>query len=216
MRPVRFTSVMMGRMSQAGTEQQQAFIRRARAGLDAGVSPGTVFASLAVDVRDRRAAVIAVCVAAGTPRPEAEGRWTDDDEQLLADIHDGEEAILGEILETLGFFDFHRPLDEREEHARRELRQAAAAALPLPSGYAHGLGRMLRTGRLTSAFISMAMHPHSGAHATAYWQHLLAAADLLTCSEDDRFESCVNECRQRLDQVLNSKTQRLLLTISNS
>jgi hypothetical protein len=192
-------SAMMGRMSQAGAEQQQALMRRARESLDNGASPETVFVALAVDTRDLREAAIAVCVAAGTPRADAEGRWGDGCEQLLAEIHDGEEAIFGEILEMTGFFDFHRPLDEREQHVRRELRQAMATALPLPSGYAHLLGRTLQTGRLARAFIKMTTLPLTD--ATAYWAHLLAAADLLAGSEDDRFESCVNLCRQRLDQT---------------
>jgi hypothetical protein len=190
---------MMGLMSQAGAEQQQALMRRARESLDNGVSPDAVFADLAVDARDLRAVAIAVCMAAGTPRADAEGRWDYDIEQLRAELHDGDEAAFGDILEMTGFFDFHRPLDEREQHVRAELRQAMATALPLPSGYAHLLGRMLQTGRLTSAFIKMTTLPLTD--ATAYWAHLLAAADLLTGSEDDQFESCVNLCRQRLDQA---------------
>jgi hypothetical protein len=182
--------------------ESQVLLRRTRAELAAG-RPEAVFTALAKDTGDWRAAALAVCAAAGIPRAQAEQRWADTGAQLAALIQPGEEADLGAVLEVVGFFDVHRRLDEREQQVRRLLERAFAAAGGLPSGYGHGVIRLLQTGRLTDAFVSMAMHGSRRRRPMppAYWTHLLAAAALLTGTDDDRFEPCVALCRRLLDQA---------------
>jgi hypothetical protein len=136
-----------------------------------------------------------------TPRAGSEQRWADTGAQLAALIQPGEEADLGAVLELAGLLDVHRHLDEREQQVRRLLERAFTAAGGLPSGY--GVIRLLRTGRLTDAFVSIATHGsrRSRPMPPAYWTHLLAAAALLTGTDDDRFEPCVALCRRLLDQA---------------
>lgn len=191
-----------------GDVEQQALLRRARESLHVGASPETAFAELAVATSNLRVAAIAVCVAAGTPRADAEKRWATDGEPLVAEIRDGEGALLGEILEMAGFFDFHRTLDEHELQIRHELDQAFAAAGRWRSGVAHSLIRQLETGRFVDALASMTAHgPRRGVPTpSTYWTHLLAAANLLTSSDDGRIEAIVLLCRQHLDQYSASDT----------
>jgi hypothetical protein len=184
--------------------EDQGLLQRARAELEAGRRPEAVYATLVTDTLDPRAAALAVCCALGIPREEARQRWIDTGEPLTDLVQPGEPAELGAFLELAGFFDVHRQLDERELPVRQSPDQALAtiAAGGLPSGYAHGLSRKFQTGRLAEAFVSMATH---GARRqrpvpAAYWTHLLAAANLLAITDDDRFESCVALCRQMLDQ----------------
>ena len=191
-------------------QQQQALalvlLRAAQDRLHAGASPEAVFAELAVNTRDVRAAAIAVCVAAGTSRADAEKRWVDDGEPLLAEVQGDGEAAVGQFLEMAGFFDFHRPLDEREQQISRHLSQAFNAYGRWRSGVAHQLSRKMQTGQFVDALALMAAQ---GSHRSvptpsAYWTHLLAAANMLTGSdseiegENSRVESVVLLCRQRL------------------
>jgi hypothetical protein len=181
----------------------QALARRAQAGLRAGGTPCAVFVDLAAGTLDYRATALAVCAAAGIPRVQFEQRWADTSEQLLPEIQPGQEALLGEVLETLGLFDVHRPLDEHEQQARRHMKLAMAAVGWWPSGYAVRLSRWWMTGRLVDAFVSLADYgagPDGATMPPAYWTHLLAAADLLAGTDDNRFESCVLLCRDQLGQ----------------
>lgn len=178
-------------------------MQRARAGLLAGGRPEAVFTALAKDIGDYRAVALAMCAVAGIPRAQAQQRWADTGEQVAALIEPGEEADLGAILELAGVFDVHRRLDENELQIRHLLDLAYAAAGGLPSGYGQGVIRLLQTGHLTDAFVSMTTYGARRGRPMppAYWSHLLAAADLVTDTDDDRFESCVTLCRRMLDQA---------------
>jgi hypothetical protein len=181
----------------------QVLFQRAYAELHAGGRPDAVFAALAANTLDYRAAALAVCTAAGIPRAQALQRWAETGEELASLIQRGEEGDLGAILEMSGLFDVHPRLDAREQQVRQLLHQALATVGALPSGYAHGLGRMLQTGRLTDALVSMTTHGarRSRPMSAAYWTHLLAAAELLNGTDDERFDACVALCRQLLDQA---------------
>jgi hypothetical protein len=195
-------------MAHADGEQQQALLLRAQERLHVGASTDAVFAELAVNTRDLRSVAITVCVAAGTSRADAEKRWAADGEPLLTEVLDGEEAFLGTFLEMAGFFDFHRPLDEREQQIHHLLCQAFNAHGGWPSGLGHQLIRKLGTGRFIDALASMAAHsPRGGAPSpSTYWTHLLAAANMLTSSDDGRVEPILLLCRQHLDQSSTSGT----------
>ena len=186
--------------------EDQSLYHRARAELDAGRRPDAVFEALVVDTLDPRAVALAVCSALGVPLEEARQRWTETGEPLMERIIQPDEfAESGALLELAGFFDVHRQLDEREQRIRDLLDQALATVVGggLPSGYAHSLFRKLQTGRLAEAFISMATHAAQSRRPvpTEYWTHLLAAADLLAITDDDRFDSCVATCRRMLSQT---------------
>jgi hypothetical protein len=190
----------------SAASDEEILVRRARDALLAGARPQAVFATLAEDTHDYRGAALAVCTAAGNPRALALQRWTDEGAEVLEQILPSDPAEVGFFLELAGFFDVHRQLDDHEQRIRdlldQAVKQAFATSGGLPSGYAHGLSRKLLTGRLAEAFIAMATF---GARrqdlvSTAYWTHLLAAADLLAVSDDDEFESCVAVCRRGLAQ----------------
>lgn len=195
-------------MTHADDEHQQALLRRAQESLHAGATNDAVFAELAVTTRDVRAVAIAVCVAAGTSRAEAEKRWADDGEPLLTELLNGDEESLGTFLEMVGFFDFHRPFDDREQQIHQLLGQAFNAHGGWPSGVAHGLNRHLQTGRFIDVLAAMAARaprPRAPSPST-YWAHLLAAANMLADSDDGRVEAVSQLCRQHLDQSSGSGT----------
>lgn len=99
-------------MTQATDEHHDALTRRARESLSAGASVGKAFVELAADSgHDPGAVAIAVCVAAGTSRTEAEKRWEGVGERAIAET-EGDAETLGWGLEHQGFFDFYRPFDE--------------------------------------------------------------------------------------------------------
>jgi hypothetical protein len=114
----------------------------------------------------------------------------------------------GTLLEMAGFFDFHRPLDEHEQQIHHLLCQAFNAHGGWPSGLGHQLIRKLQAGRFIDALASMAAHsPRLGAPSpSTYWTHLLAAANMLTSSDDGRVEPILLLCRQHLDQSSTSGT----------
>ena len=93
-------------------------LHRARAELLAGARPDAVFATLAENTHAYRGAALAVCMAAGIPRAQAQQRWIDGGAELVSQVQPSDAAELGFFLELSGFFDVHRPLDEREQHAR--------------------------------------------------------------------------------------------------
>lgn len=191
-------------MDERDDGEDHVLFQRAHAALRAGARPEAVFATLAEDTHDLRAAALAVCAALGVPQQQARQRWEKTGEALLSQMQPGDEAgELGEFLEFAGFFDVHPDLNERDQHARRLLEQAFSAAGGIPSGYAHGLIRKLQTGRLADAFVSMATHGARRSRPTPpeYWRDLLAAAELLSGTENDQFEPCVALCRQQLGQT---------------
>ncbi|MEZ0110472.1 hypothetical protein ABH920_004487 [Catenulispora sp. EB89] len=185
--------------------KDEVLVRRAYTALQGGdTRPEAVFATLAEEAGDYRAAALAVCAAVGVPRSQAHQRWAGIGEEALSQMLPGDEAAdLGVFLELAGFFDVHPDLAEPEQQARRLLEQAFAAAGGVPSGYAHNLIRKLRTGRLAEAFVSMVTYGAGRSRLTPreYWEYLLAAAELLPGADVDRFESCVTMSRQRLDQT---------------
>lgn len=195
-------------MAHADDEQQRTLLQSAQGRLRDGVSPRTAFAKLAANAGDLHAVAIAVCMAAGTSRADAEKRWATDGELLLLEVQDGEEALLGQFLEMAGFFDYHRPLDEREQQIRHLLGQAFNAHGGWKSGLGNGLIRKLQTGQFIDALTTMAVHaPHPRALSpTAYWSHLLAAANMLASTDDGRVEPVVLLCRRHLDASSTSST----------
>jgi hypothetical protein len=191
-------------MDERDDGEQHVLFQRAHAALQASVRPEAVFATLAGDTHDLRAAALAVCAALGVPRQQAQQRWAKTGEALLSQMRPGDEARdFGDVLEYAGFFDVHPDLNERDQHARRLLERAFNAAGGIPSGYAHGMIRKLQTGRLADAFVSMATHGARRSRPTPpdYWRDLLAAAELLSSTENDQFEPCVALCRRQLEQT---------------
>jgi hypothetical protein len=119
-----------------------------------GFPPGEAYRDLVVIGTDRRRAAIAVCVAGGTPLEEAERRMLAYDD-IWPLLEDGEDAAAGDLLELHGYFDLEVALDEGQNATVSLLQQALAGAGSMPNGYAIGIGRLLRTGRLGEAFASL-------------------------------------------------------------
>lgn len=189
-------------MARAEDEQLPTLVQSAQDRLRGGASPRKVFVELATDSGDLHAVAIAVCMAAGTGHEDAEKRWATDGEPLLAEAGDDDEAFLGKVLEMTGFFDFHRPLDDHDQQIRDLLGQAFDAHGGWKSGAGLGLLRKLQTGRFVDALESMAGNaPRSGALSpSAYWNHLLAAADMLASTDDARIEPIALLCRRHLEE----------------
>jgi hypothetical protein len=140
-------------------------------------SPGEAYQDLVGLGTDRRRAAVAVCVAGGTSLEEAERRMLayDDIWPLLGE---GDDASAGDLLELHGYFDREVELDDQWTATVSRLQQAIASAGWLPSGYAVGIGRLLRTGRLREAFLFL---ESTGAERwpdqAAFWSELYRAGE---------------------------------------
>lgn len=130
--------------------EHQVMVAFAFAQIADGRSPGEAYRELAATGTDRRRAAIAVCVAGGTDLAEAEQRMLAYDD-IWPLLEDGDDAAAGDLLELHGYFDREVVLDEAQNATVSLLQQALAHAGPVPSGYAIGVGRLLRTGRLQEA-----------------------------------------------------------------
>jgi hypothetical protein len=115
-----------------------------------GRSPGEAYRDLVEIGTDRRRAAIAVCVAGGTDLAGAEQRMLAYDD-IWPLLEDGDDAAAGDLLELHGYFDLEVVLDDAQNATVSLLQQALARAGSMPSGYAIGIGRLLRTGRLHDA-----------------------------------------------------------------
>lgn len=119
-----------------------------------GRTAGEAYRDLVATGTDRRRAAIAVCVAGGTDLAEAEQRMLAYDD-IWPLLEDGDDTAAADLLELHGYFDLEVELDDRQNAIASLLRQALSEAGSAPSGYLIGLGRLLRTGRLREAYVSM-------------------------------------------------------------
>jgi hypothetical protein len=136
-------------LSQAG-----ALVAFAVGRLAQGRRPEQAFCDLVGYGADRRLAAIAVCVANGTPWDVAEARMTSFDD-VWASLGGGSAETAGGLLELYGYFDREVEPTPEEVPVAAALRAAMAAVEYLPSGYANQMYRLLRTGRLREALLSL-------------------------------------------------------------
>lgn len=146
-----------------------------------------------------RLAAMAVCVAAGTSVSEADQRLVEYVE-LFNDVTTGEEDVIGEVLESAGYFDHQIKLDEASTEIAKALRGAVEAAGPVPSGWAHNFHRSMTTGKLLQAFLSAeaVWSRRTPANPQVFWTHMAEAAHLLGASVEPGFTEAAQRCRDRL------------------
>ncbi len=134
---------------------------------------------------DRRMAAIAVCAAVGTPWEAAEARMSGFD-TMWTSLEASSAEVAGGLLELYGYFDPEVVLDPEQNLTASYLQQAMAAVEFLPSGYANQMHRLLRTGALREAFLSLAeMGGLRWQDNLPFWQGMREAARRLDPLDDE-------------------------------
>jgi hypothetical protein len=160
-----------------------------------GRRPEQAFTDLVGLGTDRRLAAIAVCAAVGTPWQAAEARMTGFD-TMWTSLDASSAEVAGGLLELYGYFDPEVVLDPEQNLTASYLQQAMAAVEFLPSGYANQMHRLLRTGALREAFLSLAeMGGLRWQENAPFWQGLRAAARRLD-PLDDEVAAALRHCEQ--------------------
>ncbi|OLZ65478.1 hypothetical protein AVW11_16925 [Streptomyces amritsarensis] len=161
-------------------EGADALVLDAREMLAAGQSDEEVFAELAARTGEWAACVLAVCVALGVPRTEAEARLREV-EPLFAEFAAGEEELVATLLSFGHVFIVDRVLDEHEEHIRDLLGTAAGAR----GGYPGGLLGWFRTGELTKIFLYFAKTRFRDGRGSPpdFWAAMTTAGELLASKD---------------------------------
>jgi len=147
---------------------------------------------------DRRLAAVAVCAAAGTAWEVARARMAGVDDGWLAV---GPAADAGTLLETYGYFDVEVELDPSRSVIASHLRQAMAGVSYLPGPYANQLYRLLRTGRVREAFLSLEeTGGRRWADDPSFWGVMALAAAGLDTTEllDVEVAAARRRCLQRM------------------
>jgi hypothetical protein len=182
-----------------GDRERAMMIAFAAARLLDGRRPEHAFSDLVALGTDRRQAAIAVCVAAGTPWDVAETRMAGFD-GVWASLAGGSAEAAGGLLELYGYFDVDVTLDDQQTAIATFLRQAMSAAEYLPSGYANQMYRLLRTGALREAFLSLEeMGGLRWNEHRAFWDGMRRAAALLDSADpiDAELAAARHRCEQR-------------------
>jgi hypothetical protein len=179
-------------------DDEGTLVARARTQLAADVTPAEVFLGFVLDDVEYPQAAIAVCVAAGASKAEAHERLQDFG-GLWDELQPGDEADAAEVLQTLGYFEPNAVLNPREQVVASALRDAIGAFGGIPSGYAAGLWRQLRTGRLATVFVGLEkLGGGRPSDERAFWASMRAAADLLDTDQgEDGLREAIRRCRER-------------------
>ncbi|MFD6277810.1 hypothetical protein ACFWFI_19900 [Streptomyces sp. NPDC060209] len=167
-------------------ESEDALVLEAQKMLATGQSEEVVFAELAARTAEWGVCVLAVCLALGVSRADAEVRLREV-EPLFAEFAVGEEADLAFLLTFGHVFIVDRVLDEREEHVHDLLGTAAGAR----GGYPGGLLGWFRAGELTKIFLYFARTRFRDGRGSPpdFWAAMTTAGELLASKDGpDRAE----------------------------
>jgi hypothetical protein len=182
-----------------GNRDRAVMVAFATARLLDGGRPEHAFTDLVALGTDRRQAAIAVCVAAGTPWEVAENRMAGFD-GVWASLASGSAGAAGSLLELYGYFDADVALDDEQNTIASFLREAMAAVEYLPSGYANQMYRLLRTGQLREAFLSLEeMGGLRWQENRPFWNGLRQAAARLDSAH--QLDSEVSAARRRCERL---------------
>jgi hypothetical protein len=148
--------------------------------LAAGQSEEEVFAELAARTAKWGVCALAVCLALGMPRTDAEARLRQV-EPLFAEFALGEDEDLADVLKFGHVFIVDRVLEEQEEHIRDLLGTAAGAR----GGYPGGLLGWFRTGELTKIFLYFAKTRFRDGRGSPpdFWAAMTTAGELLASQD---------------------------------
>jgi hypothetical protein len=178
-----------------GDSGRAAIVAFAAARLVDGRRPEQAFTDLVGLGTDRRLAAISVCVAVGTPWEVAEARMAGFD-TMWASLEASTAEVAGGLFELYGYFDQEVMLDREQNLTASFLQQAMATVEFLPSGYANQMHRLLRTGALREAFLSLTeMGGLRWQDNVPFWQGLREAARRLD-PLDDEVAAAQRRCEQ--------------------
>ncbi|MFD5417547.1 hypothetical protein ACFWJT_05905 [Streptomyces sp. NPDC127069] len=174
---------------------EDALVREAQAMLAAGQSTEEAFAELAARVGQWNACALAVCLALGVPRTDAESRVREV-EPLFQEFVVGEEQDLAFVLCFGQVFIVDRVLEQHEEHIRDLLGTAAGAR----GGFPGSLLAWFRTGELTKIFLFFARTRFRDGRGSPsdFWPAKVAAGELLASQDgpdDAEVTAGLQRCR---------------------
>ncbi|MFG3138902.1 hypothetical protein ACGFZA_22125 [Streptomyces sp. NPDC048211] len=157
-------------------EGEGALVLEAQEMLAAGQSDEEVFAELTARTGKWGVCLLAVCLALGVPRTDAEARLREV-EPLFSEFAAGEERDLAFILKFENVFIVDRVLEEHEERIRALLGIAAGAR----GGYPGSLLAWFRAGELTKIFLYFAKTRFREGRGKPpdFWAAMTAAGELL-------------------------------------
>jgi hypothetical protein len=182
-------------------------VAEARRRLGEGAAPSQVFAQLAEGASDGREVALAVCIAVGIPRVEAEqrlGSKDPEDWKLDGDEHmsRGEYASeFGDLLERVGTFDLPVELSADQRRIVAVFEAAISEFDGVRSGAWLGYFLAVRQGRLHEAFVMLARPERirRDVDTKTYWGRLVEAAEMLGSSDGGaEYVDAVQRCRDRL------------------
>ncbi|MFC8917733.1 hypothetical protein ACFT5C_18370 [Streptomyces sp. NPDC057116] len=155
---------------------ESALVVEARQMLATGQCEEAVFAELAARTGEWAVCAVAVCLALGVPRTDAEARVREV-EPLFGDFAVGEEDLVAAVLGLSDVFIVDAVLDEHDEHIRDLLGTAAGAS----GGYPGSLLGWFRTGELTKIFLYFAQPRYRDGRGspTDFWTAMTTAGELL-------------------------------------
>ncbi|MFK0049873.1 hypothetical protein ACIQU4_38355 [Streptomyces sp. NPDC090741] len=148
--------------------------------LATGQGEEAVFAELAARTGEWGACALALCLALGVPRPDAEVRIRE--VRLLFDEFEvGEEDLVAMFLACGHVFVVDRVLDGRGERIRDLLWTAACAR----GGFPGGMIPWFRTGELTKIFLLFAQTRFRDGRGSPpeFWAAMVAAGELLATED---------------------------------
>ncbi|WP_371606742.1 hypothetical protein OG725_35770 [Streptomyces sp. NBC_01213] len=180
-------------MSHGGNEG--SLVLEAQELLAAGQRDEEAFAVLAARTGNWGTCVLAVCLALGVPRTDAEARLREV-EPLFSDFAVGEEEDLAFLLKCGHVFIVDRALGEHDERIRGLLGIAAGAR----GGYPSGLLAWFRTGELTKIFLYFAKTRFQDGRGSPpdFWAAMTAAGELLDspdCPAHEEVTAGLERCR---------------------
>ncbi|MCX5155806.1 hypothetical protein OG914_17635 [Streptomyces sp. NBC_00291] len=161
-------------------EGGDALVLEAREMLAAGQGEEEVFAELAARTGDWDACALALCLALGVSRPDAEAR-IHEARPLFDEFEAGEEDIVAMLLACGHVFVVDQVLDGRGERIRNLLWTAACAR----GGFPGGMIPWFRTGELTKIFLLFAQTRFRDGRGTPpeFWAAMVTAGELLATED---------------------------------
>ncbi|MFE9792347.1 hypothetical protein ACFYRL_11450 [Streptomyces goshikiensis] len=161
-------------------EGDEELVLTARAMLAVGRSAEEVFVALAARSSDWGASALAVCLALGIPRTDAEARIREV-RPLFEEFTVGEDDLVASVLAFVDVFVVDRVLDAHQERIRDLLGTAAGAR----GGYPGSLLACFRSGELTKIFLYFAKTRFRNGRGSTpdFWAAMIAAGELLATGD---------------------------------
>ncbi|WP_328764211.1 MULTISPECIES: hypothetical protein [unclassified Streptomyces] len=161
-------------------DSEDALVLEAREMLATGQGEEEVFAELAARTGEWDACALALCLALGVPRPDAELRIREV-RPLFDEFEVGEEDLVAMFLACGHVFVVDRVLDGRGERICDLLWTAACAR----GGFPGGMIPWFRTGELTKIFLLFAQTRFRDGRGSAseFWAAMVTAGELLATED---------------------------------